>query len=135
MDSRHFSRAIKRAAYTRSGGCCENSSCGIALPAGWGGIEYDHVIPWTISHDSSLDNCRMVCARCHLDKTLSADRPIINKNRRLRDAAIGIKRASKPLPAGRNSRIRKKLNGEVVRRLEPGEAHRELMWKLHGEFS
>jgi hypothetical protein len=126
--NRNFSRSVKRAAYARANGCCE--SCGVYLPAGFGGIEYHHIDPWTISHDSSLGNCRLLCVPCHKEITGAHDRPVIDKNRRLRDTAIGIKRASKKLPAGRNSGIKKKINGEVVRRLERYEGHHAVMAKF-----
>ncbi len=125
--SRNFRRAVKRAAYARSNGRCENPSCGIALPAGWGGINYDHIIGWAVSRDSSLDNCQCLCSGCHLWKTAQYDTPVAAKAMRLADAQIGIKRSGKKLPAGRNSGIRKKLNGEVVRRTTQAEEHRATM--------
>ncbi len=131
--SRHFSRSVKRAAYKRANGRCENSTCGIALPAGWGGINYDHIIGWALSQDSSLENCQCLCAACHLDKTAGYDTPVTAKVLRIADARIGIRREGKKLPAGRTSGIKKKLSGEVVPRPERGAAHRELMAKLHGE--
>jgi hypothetical protein len=128
--NRNFSRPVKRSAYARANGCCE--SCGVYLPAGFGGIEYHHIDPWTISHDSSLGNCRLLCVPCHKEITGSHDRPVIDKNRRLRDTAIGIKRAGKKLPGGRDSGIKKKINGEVVARKERGHEHRELMARRYG---
>jgi 5-methylcytosine-specific restriction enzyme A len=128
-DSRIFPRAVKREACRRANGCCE--ACGIKI--GHGGIEYHHIIEWTISHDSSLGNCKMLCVPCHRDITM-ARRPAIDKTRRLRDRAIGIKRASKKMPAGRDSAIKKKISGEVVPRQSGTEKHRELMEKLYGDF-
>jgi hypothetical protein len=132
-DSRHFSTATKRAAFARSHGRCENPACRSPFPAGGGGVEYDHVNNWHLSRDSSLDNCAALCGPCHLKKTGGYDIPVIAKMERLADARMGIKRVSKPLPAGRNSGIRKKLNGQVVRRPERGEEHRRLMTKRYGE--
>lgn len=133
--SRNFSRAVKRAAYARAAGRCENPACGIALPPGWGGIHYDHAINWALSRDSSLENCRCLCSACHLNKTVLYDIPVIAKVQRLADARIGIKRFSvKPLPAGRRSAISKKLNGEVVQRLPRNGKHRATMAKFYREF-
>jgi hypothetical protein len=69
---------------------------------------------------------------CHKEITGAHDRPVIDKNRRLRDTAIGIKRAGKKLPGGRDSGIKKKINGEVVARKERGHEHRELMARRYG---
>jgi 5-methylcytosine-specific restriction enzyme A len=133
-DSRHFSRSTKRAAYARSGGRCESPTCGIALPAGWGGINYDHIINWAISRDSSLENCAVLCAACHLKKTSNYDIPVIAKVQRIADERIGIKRYSaKPLPGGRNSSVTKKLSGEVVKRQTQAEKHRAVMARRYGE--
>jgi hypothetical protein len=130
MDSRHFSAATKRLAWKRCAGHCEKCTTKLTT----GNIIYDHVIPWEISHDSSLGNCQILCRKsCDFKKTYQKDLPEIAYVHRVFDGAIGIKRSGKKLPAGRNSGIRKKLNGEVVRRPERGEEHRELMKKLHGE--
>jgi 5-methylcytosine-specific restriction enzyme A len=120
---RNFSRKTKREAYTRADGRCE--TCGGAL--GHGGINYDHRINWALSRNSSLENCRVLCAACHLKKTAGYDIPVIAKVTRIADKRIGIKRASKKLPAGRASGISKKLNGEVVRRPERYESHHAAM--------
>ena len=37
--------------------------------AGADDIEFDHIIPWEISHDSSLGNCQVLCTDCHEAKT------------------------------------------------------------------
>lgn len=127
LSPRHFSRSTKRDAYKRAGGCCENPSCGIALPPGYGGIHFDHRIAWAISRDSSLDNCQCLCTPCHQAKSAGSDVPTIAKVQRLADERIGIKRATKKLPAGRDSPVRKKISGEVIARPTRYEAHRRAM--------
>ena len=128
-DSRNFPRAVKRAAFKHANGCCE--SCGVKI--GHGGIEYHHIIEWTITHDSSLGNCRVLCSPCHL-KITKARRPEIDKTRRLADRAIGIKRPGKKMPAGRDSAISKTFNSGVVERRSGAEKHRELIAKRYGAF-
>jgi CRISPR/Cas system-associated protein Cas10 (large subunit of type III CRISPR-Cas system) len=126
--TRNFSRPVKRSTYARANGCCE--SCGVYLPAGFGGIVYDHRILWKLSEDSSIDNCQMLCTACDSAKTYGKDLTEIAKVMRVADERIGIKRSSKKLPAGRNSGIKKKINGEVVRRLERYEGHHAVMAKF-----
>jgi hypothetical protein len=111
-DPRHFSTKTKREAYKRSKGHCEKCTTRLTT----GNIIYDHVIPWEISYDSSLENCRVTCKSCDSTKTYSQDIPTIAKVHRLYDSAIGIERQKQKLPGGRGSRLKKKITGEVVLR-------------------
>jgi hypothetical protein len=129
MDPRHFSAKIKRLAWKRCAGHCEKCTTKLST----GNIIYDHVIPWEISYDSSLENCRVTCKTCDASKTYGEDIPIIAKVHRIYDRAIGIERSGPKLPGGRESDIRKKLNGKVVRRPERGEEHRRLMAQRYGD--
>jgi hypothetical protein len=125
MDPRHFSPKTKREAYKRSRGHCEK--CTIELATG--NIIYDHVIPWEISYDSSLENCDVICKTCDRTKTFGKDIPIIAKIKRLYDRAIGIERPKQKLPAGKDSHISKTVRGEVIRRLPRYGKHRAAMAK------
>ena len=131
-DGRRFSRAVKRAAFERAGGTCD--ACGSPLPVGGGGIEYDHIDPWAISRDSSLENCAVVCARCHHEKSAQRDIPTIAKLVRLADRAIGIKKPSKKMPGGRDSGISITMSRGVVRRQSGAEKHAEFLRKRYGDF-
>jgi 5-methylcytosine-specific restriction enzyme A len=125
MASRHFSSQAKRLAWKRCKGLCEKCTTKLTT----GNIRYDHVIPWEISYDSSLENCQVICKTCDAPKTYQQDIPTIAKVHRIEDRAIGIERSGKPLLGGRDSPIRKKINGEVVARKSMSERHRELMSK------
>ncbi len=127
-DSRNFPRSVKRAAYKRSGGRCENPSCRTPFPAGGGGVEYDHRIPWWISHDSSLGNCEVLCVPCHKKKTGSKDAKNIAKTRAIADAWIGATpRSTRPMAGGKNDWRKRKLTGEVVTRTTQAEEHRRVI--------
>ncbi len=41
----------------------DNCTCQICGNAGW---IVDHIIPWAISHDSSVSNLRVLCHSCNL---------------------------------------------------------------------
>ena len=129
MDPRAFSTKTKRDAWKRCDGHCEKCTTKLST----GNIIYDHVIPWELSHDSSLDNCQCLCKSCDGQKTYGQDLSTIAKVHRIENGRIGIKRPGKKLPGGRDSDVSKKLNGEVVRRPARGERHRALMTKLYGE--
>lgn len=60
-DRVEFDKKTRIAAFDRCGGKCEK--CEMKLKVGTG--EYDHVIPYYISRDSSLSNCQVLCTPCH----------------------------------------------------------------------
>lgn len=103
MDPRNFSTKTKRDAWKRCAGHCEKCTTKLTT----GNIRYDHVIPWEISHDSSLENCQVLCLKsCDHKKTYEQDIPTIAKVRRIFDRAHGIeKQANKSLPGGRDSDV------------------------------
>jgi hypothetical protein len=116
MSGRFFSRSIKRAAYERAGGFCE---CGCGGPLSIGRIRYNHRIPWKTSRDSSLSNCQVLRVECDRVITYTRDIPQLAKSERVRDRHLGIIRPGmgpRPLPGGRNDRLKKTIRGEVVDR-------------------
>lgn len=135
---RHFSPAIKRAAFARCAGQCEferPSGERCAMPLTPGNRIYDHADPWVHSRDSSLGNCQVICVRSDRDKT-PRDLTAIAKVRAVTDKHLGIKGpglGAKPLPCGTRSRLTKTFRHGVMPRVSGGERHRALMAKLHGE--
>lgn len=77
---------------------------------------------WDAAHDPDKprwlggDVVGIAHARCNRKHNNDHDTPLYWRNRRIRQARIGAKRSLNPLPGGRDDRIRKKVNGEVVRR-------------------
>lgn len=113
MSRREFPAKVRLAAFQRAGECCE--SCGVRLQAGR--IHYDHVIPDALGGEPTLENCECLCAACHGRKTAGQDVPRIAKAKRQQASHIGAKPPSKtPMPFGRRSKFKKKLNGTVVPR-------------------
>jgi hypothetical protein len=123
MSRVEFSNPIKRAAYTRSGGLCEcfrvpqlNRPKGCGLPVGEGNTFYEHITQDFFSHDNALENCAVLTKSCWREKT-KIDLRVIPKSKRVADRSRGIRRAtSRPFPGGKNSPLKKKVSGEVVRR-------------------
>ena len=121
--SRIFTKPVKREALARSGRRCEATGPTYGLPDGQRceadlgyGVEFDHIILWANSRDSSLDNCLAVCPRCHRFKTSNHDTPKAAKTVRQRDKNSGIKADRKPMAGSKRSAWKKKLSGEVVKR-------------------
>ncbi|MQW00683.1 HNH endonuclease [Sinorhizobium medicae] len=59
--ARAFSKKIQGQAFLRCGGKCEK--CQAHLKVGEG--EYDHIVPYALSEDSTLSNCQVLCVPCH----------------------------------------------------------------------
>ena len=69
------------------------------------------------AHGGSDDppNVKPVCIPCHKEKT-KKDVKAISKGKRQRDRHFNIRRSPTPMPFGRNSRFKKKINGQIVER-------------------
>lgn len=85
------------------------------------------VIPgeeWDVSHDIPLEaggaddasNWLVAHRKCHRRHTATVDAPLIAKVKRKHHAHIGAKRSKTPLPGGRLSKWKRKIDGTVVRR-------------------
>ena len=88
---REFPSKVKLAAYER---ClrdgkphCERCSLRIVgLP------EYDHVRADGLGGEPTLENCAVLCGKCHRIKTHGEDRPSMQKADNQRKSAAGVKR-------------------------------------------
>lgn len=113
MTRREFPAKIKVAAFERSCGKCEG--CTARLQPGR--LHYDHVLPDALGGEPTLENCEVLCIACHAVKTTTGDVPRIAKTKRQHRDHIGARAPSRtPLPFGKRSPWKKKMNGEVVRR-------------------
>jgi 5-methylcytosine-specific restriction endonuclease McrA len=88
---REFSKTVKWDAYKR---CLVNDkphceSCGLRII---GVPEFDHVKPDGLGGEPTLENCAVLCGKCHRLKTHEEDRPIMAKADRQKKAAAGVKR-------------------------------------------
>ncbi len=117
MSRREFPAKVKVAAFERSGGLCER--CKARL--GPGNVEYDHVLADWLGGEPTLENCEALCRACHRGpggKT-AQDVKVIAKAKRVGRSHIGAAPKSRnPLPGGKSSGWRKRMDGTVVRRGE-----------------
>src|SRR3990167_7885349 len=116
---REFTKQVKRDAAERAAGHCEaiweSIRCNAPLPSG--GYHYDHSDPEWISHDSSLENCEVLCLKCHRKKTSEQDQSTIARAKRIIDREHGIKPLrGRQLPCGKNSPFKKTFYHGTVRR-------------------
>lgn len=107
---REFSRKQRAAAFERCGGCCEG--CGVPLSVGK--FEYHHADGDATNDDDT--NAQVLCVACHSTITHKEQAPRRAKMKRQRDFHIGAKTTRRPLPCGRRSKWKKKLDGTVIRR-------------------
>jgi 5-methylcytosine-specific restriction protein A len=80
-----------------------------------GRIAYDHSNPDGLTGSNDLANCRVLCIACHKQKTRGDVRDIAKAKRR-HAGHVGAKTSRNPLPGGKLSHWKRKLNGLVVRR-------------------
>ena len=130
---RFFSKQVKRDAFARAAGRCQGI-CGHKEVV-TGQFVYDHIVPYQISHDSTLANCQLLCDTCDAIKTYQIDIPDIAKSNRVRDRHIGANVIRKPLPCGRNSKRSMTMSGKVVPRLTLGQRMKRMRKKLGGVFT
>jgi 5-methylcytosine-specific restriction enzyme A len=108
-----FTRKVKAEAFLRSKGRCEK--CTALL--GPGNVEYDHDTPDQMGGEPSLANCVVLCRACHKAKTAKVDAPMIALAKRRHATNIGAKAPSRnPMPCGRRSKFKKRMDGTVVLR-------------------
>jgi 5-methylcytosine-specific restriction protein A len=77
--------------------------------------EADHIVAVAIGGSNEPDNLQPLCVHCHKEKT-KTDVTSIAKGKRMAEKHYGIKRSKTPMPCGRRSPFKKKLDGSVVRR-------------------
>jgi len=108
MKRQEFSDKVRAQAFLRCGGKCE--SCSAKLKAGEG--EYDHIIAFYLTQDSSLSNCQVLCVPCHrgVGAKTADDQRIIAKVKRVWAKHNGTVKKSGAF----QSRFKRKINGDVI---------------------
>ena len=79
-----FPSKVKLAAWERCGGKCEQCLTRII-----GRADYDHIIPDALGGEPVIDNCQVLCPKCHRLKSATEDVPRIAKAKRQQRKAIG----------------------------------------------
>jgi 5-methylcytosine-specific restriction protein A len=108
---REFTKAIKAQAFQRANGKCEGCHAKLSV----GKYAYDHDNPDGLTGEPNLDNCRVLCLSCHSRKT-RADVATIARAKRVQARHIGAHVSRTPLPCGKQSKWKKKMDGSVVLR-------------------
>jgi 5-methylcytosine-specific restriction endonuclease McrA len=108
----NFSRKQRAEICLRAKGSCEN--CGAHLKVGEGEAHHDK--PVNDGGRPDIANGRWLCKPCHREITTGYVRET-RKAERVRDRHTGaMLKSARPLPCGKGSRLKRKLNGQIVER-------------------
>lgn len=113
-ERKHLSTTARLRIFEAAKGICH--LCGQKITAGqeW---DVSHAIPLAMGGADDDSNMLPAHRRCHRQHTAQIDAPRIAKTKRQHAAHIGAKAPSRnPLPFGRNSRFKRKLDGTIVER-------------------
>jgi 5-methylcytosine-specific restriction enzyme A len=96
IDRQEFTTKTKMAAITRAEWRCEHCLKDFRSSRLKGRPQYDHKQPCCDGGDNSLDNCQVLCERCHSEKTGKKDVPNLRKSQRLERREAGIEKQKTP---------------------------------------
>ncbi|MDR7037362.1 5-methylcytosine-specific restriction endonuclease McrA [Methylobacterium sp. BE186] len=111
---KRWSASARLRIFLAHNGHCHVCGGKITVGEAW---DLDHIIALALGGDDEEGNLAPAHRKgCHAGKTAAEDVPAIAKAKRRAQRHLGIRKASKPLPCGRNSPFKKLFSGEVVRR-------------------
>ena len=112
MVRRRISTRERAKIFLKEGGVCHLCCCPIIGKA-W---EVSHEIPLAIGGADDETNWRVAHYKCHKKQTAEVDAPRIAKGRRVYHKHIGAKVSRSPMPFGKKSKFKRKMDGTVVER-------------------
>lgn len=112
MTRRRISTRERVAIFSASDGRCHICGARIMVGEAW---DVEHVIPLAQGGDDAGDNLRPAHSKCHRGKS-AQDATDTARAKRREARHIGAKVSRNPLPFGRGSNLKRKLNGTVVPR-------------------
>jgi 5-methylcytosine-specific restriction endonuclease McrA len=100
--------------FLRHGGVCHMCSLKVHPGEEW---DVSHEIPLEAGGKDDDTNWYVAHRKCHRLHTAAVDAPLIAKTKRMHQRHIGAAPKSKtPLPGGRNSKWKRRMDGTVVLR-------------------
>ena len=107
-----ISAKIRLKVFTTHNGICHICGGKIHVGEAW---DLEHIIPFAMGGADDETNWQPAHSKCHKNKT-AQDVADIAKAKRREIRHIGAKKSKSPLPFGKQSRLKKKMDGTVVER-------------------
>jgi 5-methylcytosine-specific restriction protein A len=112
MTRKSISTKKRVALFQKHGGICHICGGKINVGEAW---EVEHIIPFALGGADDETNWSPAHIKCHRGKT-TEDVARISKSKRQEARHLGAKKSKSPLPFGRQSGWKRKMDGSVVKR-------------------
>lgn len=99
--------------FLKEGGICSICQCAVVTGQTW---EISHEIPLACGGADDETNWKVAHYTCHRNHTAKVDAPKIAKVRRVYHKHIGAKVSRSPMPFGKKSKFKRKMDGTVIER-------------------
>jgi 5-methylcytosine-specific restriction endonuclease McrA len=112
MKRKTVSTKARVALFQKHGGMCHICGGKINVGEGW---ELEHIIPFALGGEDEEHNWALAHTKCHKAKTKD-DVATIAKAKRREARHIGAKKSKSPMPFGKGSKFKRKMDGTIVER-------------------
>lgn len=110
-ERKNLSTRRKLAIWEREKGLC--MICSARLMAGK--FIFEHVRALELGGEDSDENIRLTCIPCATAKT-KVDHSTAAKAKRAKASTLGLKKSKAPMPFGKQSKWKRKMDGTIVKR-------------------